>query len=208
MSRGRHSLPEPPRSELPLTVVGLAVAVCAIVAVWLVDESLWVRVGVTCVVAVVTVFAVLSVRSTHRLANALWQETLERRRELFDVRRELSDLRAQQVELLLELRSLRAELVAAAEETARHVRAATDQSALMHELLKPREHEADPVYPSLHLPLVRDAFSTEVTPTPQTTQVAGVSVPETDASSGSEPFPPRQLLDLTAAEIARLRPAN
>jgi hypothetical protein len=70
----------------------------------------------------------------------------------------------------------------------------------------------DPVYPSLHLPLVRAAFSTEmptvqITPAPPPTRGESNRV-NVDADAGSDPRATRQLLDLTASEIARLRRAN
>ncbi|MFL6181146.1 MAG: hypothetical protein ACJ73J_02460 [Actinomycetes bacterium] len=209
MSRGRHSLPEPPRSPLPIVLLGLVLVIAALGAVWLVDDSWVVEVGVTGVVVILALTYAFSVRSSHQMTSALWHEAMERRHEAADVHRELNQLRAQHVELLLELRSLRVELAAASEETARSVQAATDQRAIMHELLAPRQPVADPVYPSMHLPLVRAAFSADVPSRPPAAEVsAQTSYPDSDDTGGSEPFPPRQLLDLTASEIARLRPAN
>ena len=209
MSRGRHSLPEPPRSPLPLVLLGLVLVIAALGAVWLVDDSWVVEVGVTGAVVVLALTFVSSVRSSHQITTALWREAAERRHEVADTQRELNQLRAQHVELLLELRSLRIELTAASEATARSIQAATDERAIMHELLAPRQPVADPVYPSMHLPLVRAAFSADLRSGPPTTEAsAQTSYPESDDTGGSEPFPPRQLLDLTASEIARLRPAN
>jgi hypothetical protein len=196
-----------------LTLLGLAVVVAAVAAIWLVEDSLVTEVAATAIIVLVSVAAAMSLRSSHQVTTALWNDTMERRRELADVHRELGQLRSQQVELLLELRSLRTELAALSDETARSLQLASDHRDLMHEMLVPRQPVADPVYPSMHLPLVRAAFSTEMTPTSQPAQSETESrltdsYPERDESSGSEPFPPRQLLDLTASEIARLRPAN
>ena len=105
----------------------------------------------------------------------------------------------------------RPEALSAAEQTVRSLRAATDQRDLMHELLTPRPRVADPVYPSLHLPLVRAAFSAEFpvpTEAAPTTEPVHEDYSAADETTGGEAFPPRQLLDLTASEIARLRPAN
>ncbi|HEX5018021.1 MAG TPA: hypothetical protein VFX15_10615 [Actinomycetes bacterium] len=207
MSRGRHALPEPPRSGLPLLFTGLGVAVAAIAAIWLVDDSLTVQVGATAIVVVLVVVVGLALRSDHQRASALWQAAMDRRHELLEAQRELSQLRAQQTELLLEIRMLRAEVSAASEETARGLQIAADRDVLMQELLKPRPAEIDTVYPSLHLPLVRAAFSAEIPPKIPSVEPDHPPIPET-STSGTEPSPPRQLLDLTASEIARLRPAN
>ena len=209
MSRGRHSLPEPPRSPLPLLLITLVVAIAAVSAVWFVDDSWVVEVGATAVVVLVALAFTSAVLTSHRTTTTLWNEAMERRHEMAELQRELSELRAHHVEMLLELRSLRVELMAASEETARSIQVATDQRALMHELLAPRQPVADPVYPSMHLPLVRAAFSAEVPTKPPTTDTSSqTSYPDSDDTGGSEPFPPKQLLDLTASEIARLRPAN
>jgi hypothetical protein len=188
--------------------LAVVVGAAAIAAVWLVDDSLAVQVGVTAIVVVLALAVAWSVRSTRNATRSLWDEVIQRRHELVEVQRELSALRGEHRELLLELRSLRAELTAATDGLSRDIRAASDQRALMHDLLVPRQPVADPVYPSLHLPLVRAAFSAQL-PSQVPADVSGESrYPQTDETSGSEAFPPRQLLDLTASEIARLRPAN
>jgi hypothetical protein len=64
------------------------------------------------------------------------------------------------------------------------------------------------VYPSLHLPLVRAAFSTELPTGPIATPRPAAPGLQRESTTGGEAHPPRQLLDLTASEIARLRPAN
>jgi hypothetical protein len=210
MSRGRHSLPEPPRSQLLLLILGLVVASLAVVAVWLVDDTWSVQAASTAVIVVVALAFVSSVRSANRASAAVWQEAVERRRELVEIQHELSELRSHHIELLLELRTLRNDLVEAAEQTARGIQVATDQRALMRDLLVPRSPAPDPVYPSMHLPLVRAAFSNQLPPKPESDAQASIqtSYPTSEDTGGSEPFPPRQLLDLTASEIARLRRAN
>jgi hypothetical protein len=192
-----------------LTVLGLVVVAAAVAAIWLVEDSLVTEVAATAIIGVVALAAALSLRSSHRITTGLWNEAMQRRRELVEVQHELGQLRSHQLELLLELRSLRAELSAMSEETARGLQLASDHRDLMHELLVPRQPVADPVYPSMHLPLVRAAFAAEVPPAPSDNESRATDpYPESDDSSGNEPFPPRQLLDLTASEIARLRPAN
>jgi len=204
---------------VPLLVLGLVVAAAAISVIWVADESWVVQAGVTGVLVVLALVMVAVVRSSRKTATALWRDAMQRRaelsaleRELSDFQRELTDLQSHHTELLLELRLMRTEIQASAEETSRQVEEATDQRALMHDILAPRlGPPADPVYPSLHLPLVRAAFSTEL-PEPPPHEVADTSartdLPGGADVGGSEPQPPRQLLDLTASEIARLRPAN
>lgn len=226
MSRGRHTLPKAPRSGVPLAIIGLVLVLVAIAAVWWVDTSLPVRVAATAAIVLVALGAFTSVQASRRTTASLWQEAAERRRELIGVQRELGELRTQHVEMFLELRALRLELVAASEQTVRSVQVATDQQALMRDLLTPRQPVPDPVYPSMHVPLVRAAFAAEVPskgpstdpaappsvarpvlPTPGS-PMPGSPMPGSEDSSGGEPFPPRELLDLTASEIAALRPAN
>ena len=203
MSRGRHALPEPPRSGAPLLVVTLLLAAATVAAVWSVESGRALQVAVTglAVVAALTVWSVS--RSAREQAERLAAEANERRRDqqralqmLADTSAQLSELRQQHTELLLELRALRDE---------------TEQRALMHELLLPAQvAEPEPVYPSLQLPLVRAAFAADhepLLPLPTSEEDGAPAVPLVE-TSGDEPRPPRQLLDLTASEIARLRPAN
>lgn len=200
MSRGRHALPEPPRSDAPLLLLAVIVAVATVAAVWAIDTEWAVQVGVTGV-ALLALMAVWSVsRAAHEHAERFAAEANERRREqqlalqlLAEAHSELADLRAQQVEMLLELQTLRD---------------ASTERTLMHELLLPRAPAPEPVYPSLQLPLVRAAFAAELTPEPVDSLQQTTTPLPSEESSGDEPRPPRQLLDLTASEIARLRPAN
>jgi hypothetical protein len=212
MSRGRHTLPPAPRSDVPLAILGLLLVAAAIGAVWWVDASLAVRVAATAAILLVALGALTSVRASRHTSANLWQDAAERRRELVRVQRELGELRTQQREMVLELRALRSELAASAEETVRTVQVATDQQELMRELLAPRQPVPDPVYPSMHVPLVRAAFAAEVPPAdpPEAPSVSSGDTARggSEESSGGEPFPPRELLDLTASEIAQLRPAN
>lgn len=211
MSRGRHTLPAAPRSGVPFALLGLLLVVTAVVGVWWADASLAVQVAATALIVLVAVGAFSAVRASRRATLGLWQDAAERRRELIALHRELGEMRSQQVEMFLELRALRVELVAANSETVRSLQVATDQHSLMRDLLVPRQPVPDPVYPSMHVPLVRAAFSAEVLPDEAPSESpapTSVEVPESEDSSGGEPFPPRELLDLTASEIARLRPAN
>lgn len=207
MSRGRHARPEPPRSERVLLVLALVVASAAVAAVWVVDEAWQVQVAATGILVAVIVAMLAAARSSSAAVDRLWSESQHWRTELVEVQREVAELRRHQVELVLELKAMHGDLITAALEAERRDQARDDQQVLVRQLLAPRPAAADPVYPSLHLPLVRAAFSTELTPRPPATP-ANRSVIEHDESSGHEPMPPRQLLDLTASEIARLRAAN
>lgn len=207
MSRGRHAQPEPPRSDLPLLLVVL-LAAAAIAAVWLVDETWAMQVGVTGILLVVLVALWASTHASTSLREQLWQESMKRSRELTEARRELAELKAMHVELLLELRVMREEAAQVAQDAARAAQDDSDQRALMRQLLQPRQAVHDPLYPSLHLPLVRAAFSTELPTDPVATPRPTPPGLQRESTTGREAQPPRQLLDLTASEIARLRPAN
>ena len=211
MSRGRHTLPAAPRSGVPLALLGLLLVATAVTAVWWADASVAIHVAATALIVLVALGAFLAIRASRRTTMSLWQDAAERRRELIALHHELGEMRSQQVEMFLELRALRVELAAASSETARTVQEATDQQSLIRDLLVPRQPVPDPVYPSMQVPLVRAAFAAEVVtdePAPETPAPSSVTMPESDDSFGEEPFPPREMLDLTASEIARLRPAN
>jgi hypothetical protein len=191
-----------------MLLVAVVVAAVALAAVWVVDDAWQLRVAASGVLVVVVIAMLASARSSSTVVEQLWRESLQWQNELTDVQREVAELRSQHLELLLELRQTRAELSASVEAAERRAQVRDDQQALMHQLLQPRPAPVDPVYPSLRLPLVRAAFSTELpAPPPPAAPEPGPRL-EREESSGREPLPPRQLLDLTASEIARLRPAN
>lgn len=208
MSRGRHAQPEPPRSDRPFLLLTLLMAAAAIAAVWWVDETWAVRAGVTGIVLVVLVALWASIRTSTSIREQVWRESIARSRELTETRRELAELKATHVELLLELRVMREEAVQMAQDAARAAQDDADQRTLMRQLLQPRQAVHDPLYPSLHLPLVRAAFSTELPTDPVATPRPAPPGLQRESTTGREAQPPRQLLDLTASEIARLRPAN
>lgn len=212
MSRGRHAQPAPPSSDHLLPVLGLLIAAAVLAAVWLVDDTWTLRAGITGIVLLALIVLFDASRSSNRAKQQLWHESLERRRDLADTQRDLAELKTQHVELLLELRAMRDQSALAAQEAARLAAQVAsdeaDQLALMHRLAEPRQPVLDPVYPSLQLPLVRAAFSAEVPTTPISTPRPASSGLKRESTTGGESHPPRQLLDLTASEIARLRPAN
>ena len=202
MSRGRHALPPAPSSDLPLVVGALLIAAGAIAVLWLFDESWASKTVATCAVVLVFLAFVAISRASARQSRQLWDEAVERRHEISEVTRQIAQLHTQHVELLLELRAMREE---------------ASETALMHDLLLTRSPEPDAVYPSLQLPLVRAAFAEELSPpdgvpTPRpaalgTRSPASGGVPHVE-THGNEAHDSRELLDLTASEIAQLRPAN
>lgn len=208
MSRGRHAQPAPPSSDTALLLIAAIVAIAAIATVWLVDETWALRAGVTGIVALAVVALWILSRASSRQAQQAWIESVERRRESAETHRELAELKTQHLELLLELRVMREEAIQLTEEAARIASDDAEQRALMRQMLQPRGPALDPVYPSLQLPLVRAAFSTELPTTPIATPRPPAPGLRRESTTGGEAQPPRQLLDLTASEIARLRAVN
>ena len=189
---------------MPLLLLAMLLAAAAIAAVWLIDETWALQVGVTGIVLLVLVALWTSTRTSTSLRDQVWQESMARSRELAEARRELTALRAMHVELLLELRVMREEAVQMAQDVARAAQDDADQRTLMRQLLQPRQTVHDPLYPSLHLPLVRAAFSTELPTDPVATPRPASPGLQRESTTGREAQPPRQLLDLTAI---RDRPA-
>lgn len=183
-------------------------AAAAIAAVWLIDETWALQVGVTGIVLLVLVALWAGSRASSGVREQVWRESVARRRELAETHLELAELKAMHVELLLELRAMREEAAQLAHDAALAAQDDADQRTMMRQLLQPRQAVHDPVYPSLHLPLVRAAFSTELPTDPVTTPLPTPPGLQGESTTGHEAQPPRQLLDLTASEIARLRPAN
>ena len=193
MSRGRHSKPRPPKSGAPLAALVVLLAV-AVGAVALLSNDLdvlrWTLVGL----AALCVLLVLLISMARRRATATMEVALDQYRgESRAMRLELSLLTQAQHEMVLEISHLR-------EQVANYV--------------APVVTIPEVVYPSLHVPLVRAAFAEElapaVPPIPMVEPVVAAEPASVDVSGdgGSDPTPPRQLLDLTASEIARLRHAN
>jgi hypothetical protein len=196
MAAGRHARPREPRSGgVALFVVTVAAAGVAATAV-LVDDLQVVRAAVVALAVLVVVpFALVVGRSrgTERTLRALVDERGAQLRERGD-----------------ELRSLRAELVQVHEVNA----ALAVELARLREqadgLVAPVASEPDPVYPSLHLPLVRAAFAEDLPPVVTFEPVREpVEVPPAVAvDGGSDPLSGRRVLDLTASEIQHLRKAS
>ncbi|MDH4159998.1 MAG: hypothetical protein OEV62_07055 [Actinomycetota bacterium] len=188
MAAGRHAKPREPRSGtfslVLLTVLAAAVAASAV----FVDDVRWVRAGVVVLAVLVVVpFAVLLGRSrdTRRSLQALLDD---RDRDVHQLRQELVVVMQANADLVLEIRQLRAQV---------------------EDMVSPVETVPDPVYPSLHLPLVRAAFAEDLPPVPafDPVQVPAEVPPSIAVDVGSDPTSGRRVLDLTASEIRELRQA-
>ncbi len=192
MSLARHAKPRPPKSGAPLAafVVLLAVAVGA-VALFSNDLDVlrWTLAGL----AVLCVLLVVLIRTAGRRSAATLEVAIDQYRgESRAMQLELSLLVQAQREMVLEISHLR-------EQVANYV--------------APVVTIPEVAYPSLHVPLVRAAFAEEhapAVPVPMAEPLVPAESASIDVSgdAGSDPTPPRQLLDLTASEIARLRHAN
>jgi hypothetical protein len=191
MSRGRHCKPSPPRSNTPVLILIALLAVGVAVAPWVFDDANVLR-GAVCALALLCVLAVVvSQRGRQGQVLQLQNEVAGRQTEARALRLELERVHTIHYELSVEVSRLR------------------DQ---MSQYIVPVPTPPEPIYPSLHLPLVRAAFAQEVPPvrmarrsSQQPGERPNIGV---EADSGSDTVAPRQLLDLTASEIASLRRAN
>lgn len=175
-----------------MTVLAAVVAATAI----FLDDIRVVRAAVVILALLVVLpFALLLGRSrdTERTLQTLLtdrsQELEERRGELRELRAELVQVHSVNAELAAELGRLRAQVEG---------------------LVAPLPVEPEPVYPSLHLPLVRAAFAEDLPPTVvfEPSHEPAEVPPAVNVDQGSEPPPGRRVLDLTAAELHRLRKAS
>jgi hypothetical protein len=187
MSAGRHAKPRPPRSDTPLLIVVMLLAAAVAVTPFAVDGLDALR-GAVVALAVLGVIVAFAIRGHGRYqAAALSQEVKQRGHEVRLLRLELNRVATIQHELADEVVRLREELA---------------------DFVLPIPVAPDPIYPSLHLPLVRAAFANELPPVtrvPEPKRITESPNVAVVADSGSDAAPPRQLLDLTASEIAGLR---
>ncbi len=190
MPAGRHAKARPPRSDTPVLIVVMLLATAAAVTPFAVDGLDALR-GAVVVLAVLCVIAVFAIRGHGRhQAAALTHEVEQRRHEVRLLRLELNRVATIQHELADEVVRLREALA---------------------DFVIPIPVAPDPIYPSLHLPLVRAAFANELSPMTRVPEPKRLTEPVSVAvvaDSGSDAAPPRQLLDLTASEIARMRRAS
>jgi hypothetical protein len=175
-----------------VTALAAAVAATALLA----DDVRVVRAAVvTLAVLVVVPFAVLlrhsrhTERELHALLSDRGDQLRARADELRELRVELARMDDANTALASELARLREQVAG---------------------LVAPVLSEPEPVYPSLHLPLVRAAFSEDLPPVAvfEPTHVAAEVPPDLAVDSGSEPLQGRRVLDLTAGELQHLRKAS
>ena len=163
-----------------VVAVGLAAAVLVLDTTWLLQVSVVVALAIG---ALAVLGMLLQSRALANLRRSWLMERDVARREMTELRLELSRQRQLHESVLTELTLLRSELT---------------------EYVVPLSGEPDPVYPSLHLPLVRAAFaptSTDAEILTYTPPVPPSEVPPAvSADSGSEGLPSRHLLDLTVAQ--------
>jgi hypothetical protein len=190
MSSGRHAKPRPPRSDAPLALLVVLLAL-GIGAAALVADGLDVLKLAVAGLAVLCVLVVILTRTSGRRATAALQNALDdTQRQNRSLRIEIERLQSVNNELVIEVARLREQMAG---------------------YLTPVPAAPEPIYPSLHLPLVRAAFADElpsVTSLPAPVEQKDDADVDVEGESGHDPRPPRQLLDLTASEIARLRTAN
>jgi len=184
MSRARHARSKNTRSGATLLVVVAILALLLAVAAAYVDDPALLQSAVVVAAALAVVSSFLAWRASQRTIDRSRAEARAVQAQLADVRRELVAVHDVGLSLSAEVAWLRAQL---------------------QEYVLPISGSPEPVYPSLHLPLVRAAFGVEPLPVDAARPVpAPFEVPPTiSADSGSEGRPHRQLVDLTAEPIAR-----
>ncbi|MFZ0323302.1 MAG: hypothetical protein WAN48_04115 [Actinomycetes bacterium] len=181
MASARHARSKQSRPGVfPLVLVALAALSLAVAAAF-VDDPALLRAAVVTAAVLVVVATWLAWSASSNAFEQARGESRSLRRELGDVRRELAQVHDVSAMLAGEVARLRAHL---------------------EEYVLPLSSEPEPVYPSLHLPLVRAAFGELAkAPTDASRPVAPPSEvpPAVSADSGSEGRPSRQLVDLTRA---------
>lgn len=195
MARGRHARPREPRSGgITLAVVGLVAAAAAAAAI-VVEDVRVVRVSVVLLALVVALAIAMLLGRSHDTERALHQ-LLSRRDD------ELAQRHAETRQLRLELHQVSEVNAGLAAELAR-------LRAQVEGLVVPLPREPEPVYPALHLPLVRAAFAEDLPPAVvyEPVRTPGEVPPAVQVDTGSDPVHGRRVLDLTAAEIRHLRKA-
>lgn len=192
MSAGRHAKPRPPRSDTPLLLLVILLAVAVAATPWAVAGMAALRACVVGLALLAVIVLLATRRSGRRQTHALADEVDRRTREVRSLRLELDRVSSAQFDLVTEVARLREEL---------------------SDFVAPVPATPDPIYPSLHLPLVRAAFAGEA-PAPEPLRVSQPrpmsesAHVEVTADSGSDAEPHRELLDLTASEISRIRQAH
>lgn len=189
MSHGRHSKPRPPRSDTPVFILVALLALGVAATPLFVEGVPMLRVAVAGLALLCLVALFVAQRSGRRQIVALGNEVDERSGEIRALRIELARVHLIHSELAGEVIRLRDQIT---------------------DYVVPVPIAPEPIYPSLHLPLVRAAFAElpPVKPLPSPRRLTESTNVEVQADAGSDTVPSRQLLDLTASEIARLRRAS
>jgi hypothetical protein len=190
MSHGRHSKPRPPRSDTPVFILVALLALGVAATPLFVEGVPMLRVAVAGLALLCLIALFVAQRSGRRQIVALGNEVDERSGEIRALRIELARVHLIHSELAGEVIRLRDQIT---------------------DYVVPVPIAPEPIYPSLHLPLVRAAFAEELPPVtsrPSPLRLTESANVEVQADAGSDTVPSRQLLDLTASEIARLRRAS
>ena len=179
MSSARHARPRQSRSGVTLLVLVTLLALGLAGAAAFTDDPALLQATVVTTAALAVVAALLAWRTSRRTLQQAGSEARALQLQLSDVRRELSTVRDVGLTLAGEVARLRAHL---------------------EEFVLPISAGPEPVYPSLHLPLVRAAFGGGVIPDTDAARPVppAAEVPPTvSADAGSEGRSSRQLVDLT-----------
>jgi hypothetical protein len=186
-ARTSHARPSVVPAVLAVLVlvvcVGLAVAVLTVDTTWLMQLAV---VAALAIGGIAVLVMLVQSRSLTNLRRSWASDREARQREMADLRLEIARQRQLNEAVLAQLGHL-------------------DQlRSALADYLVPVASEPDPVYPSLHLPLVRAAFA----PPAEVAQILAYTPPvppsevppAVSADSGSEGLPSRHLLDLTAGQ--------
>jgi len=187
----KHAKPAPPRSGagffLAVTVIVVAVAAALAVALAKPEWGPWAAAAAGLVIALVIGIAVRRLSRQVRRSRVEAAASAERyQRDLAALRLELVRAHHESSAILEQLTALRCELAG---------------------YVLPVPTEGDAVYPSLHLPLVRQAFADTAPDATILTYTPPVVVPETPpevaSDAASEGVPSQTYVDLTGVHRAR-----
>jgi hypothetical protein len=200
MARPRHAKPKDPRTGILMLLVVAALGVAAAGVVAFVDDPQVLR-AVVAAIALLAVLATLTAEVTARRTarhNLRWmqEQSGQHTRQLELVHEEVLALRQLNLALTVDVGRLREQIV---------------------DYVAPVPTAPEPVYPALHLPLVRAAFSGDGEPAITDGQIwvapsEPVEVSDefdtTSVDAGADPARDRMLLDLTALQSTVFRPAS
>lgn len=190
MSSARHARSRKSRSGVTLLALVVVLALLLAVAAAYVDDPAVLQAAVVLTAALAVAASFVAWTASQRALDRHRAESRAVQVQLAEVRRELAAVHDITLGLSAEVSWLRAQL---------------------QEYVLPVSGVPEPVYPSLHLPLVRAAFGVEpLSADPARPVPAPFEVPPTISTDrGSEGRPPRQLVDLTTQPVPQpiARPA-